>query len=206
MFRKIYRKIFLNRVEILKTNLKGCNTVLDLGCGDRSPISCCKIKYSTGVDIFPEYIDISRRKKIHDEYILMNLSEASFNLKSFDAVIALEVLEHMSKEEGVRFLNKIEGWAENKVIISCPNGFVPQGEYEGNPYQKHLSSWTPDEFKAKGYRVVGFNGWKKLRGEKSDIRYKPIFLWERVSDLTQLFVYYFPKHAFQFYAIKRIEK
>jgi len=33
--------------------------------------------------------------------------------------------------------------------------------------------------------ILNYNGWKKLKGYKGLIKYKPTFLWQRISDLTQ---------------------
>ncbi len=202
-FREFYRNIFKDRVQILKDSTKECESVLDLGCGKDSIIKYCNIKDSLGVDAFEPYILESRENKIHNKYILKNINDVEFNPNSFDAVIALEVLEHLPKGEGMNLLKKMERWAKKKVIISCPNGFVSQDGYDNNSFQKHLSSWTPEEFREKGYEIFGFHGFKKLRGHMSDVKYKPVFIWERISDLTQLFTYrLFCDYSFQFYAIK----
>lgn len=204
-FRRFYRNIFPDRSSILKRALNNCESVLDLGCGKDSPLQFCHVKYSVGVDSFDPYLIESKAKKIHNDYIKSSLAECSFKPGSFDAVLALEVLEHLPKEEGIRLIEKMEKWAGKKIIVSVPNGFVPQEEYDENPFQKHVSSWVPEEFKKRRYQVYGFHGWKKLRGNLSEIRFKPVFLWERISDLTQLFTYRFPNSSFQFYAIKKIK-
>ena len=46
-----------------------------------------------------------------------------FSDRSFDAVIALELLEHLNKEEGYELIHNMERWARSKVIVSTPNGF-----------------------------------------------------------------------------------
>jgi len=121
-------------------------------------------------------------------------------------VIALDVLEHLSKEEGYELLKKMERWARKKVIIFTPNGYVYQDGYDNNPFQEHKSGWGVKELEELGFKVFGINGWKKLRGYKASIKYKPSFLWERISDLTQKITYYYPKLAFQLFAVKEIEE
>jgi hypothetical protein len=56
----------------------------------------------------------------------------------------------------------------------------------------------------RGYRVTGINGHKSLRGEYASIRYRPAFLWEMVSDVSQLFVKRLPRAAFQILCIKDV--
>jgi hypothetical protein len=71
--------------------------------------------------------------------------------------------------------------------------------------QKHKSGWTVDELKNLGFKVHGINGFRRLRGYGSSIKYKPKFLWVRISDLTQKITYYYPKIAFQNLAIKEMK-
>ncbi len=46
-----------------------------------------------------------------------------FGENSFDAVIMLEVAEHLEEQKVFEVLRKLEKWAREKVIISTPNGF-----------------------------------------------------------------------------------
>jgi len=58
-FKSVYRKIFYSWMEILKKELSGCSTILDLGCGHNSPIRYLtfnNVSFSVGVDIFEPYL------------------------------------------------------------------------------------------------------------------------------------------------------
>lgn len=201
--RAFYRRLFRDRISILRRELAGCRTVIDLGCGQSSPLPYCGVPYSVGVDVHRGYFeDDSRRARGHSAYVLADVREVQFRERSVDAVIALEVVEHLPKSEGWQLIVNMERWARRKVIISTPNGFVPQLPDEKNAHQEHLSGWLPEEFTARGYRVLGFNGWKGLRGTDSQLRYRPEFVWQRVVDLTQLVTYRRPHLAFQFYAVR----
>ena len=124
---KLFESIFPTNVYVLKKELKDCQSVLDLGCGPDSPLKYCNnIKHSIGVEAFQPYLDVSQRKGIHTEYINKNIGELEFEENSFDAVILMEVIEHMEENAGLEVLKKIEFWARKKVIISTPNGFFPQ--------------------------------------------------------------------------------
>ncbi len=117
--------------------------ILDLGCGPSSPLQHCKnIKYSVGVEAFPPYLDVTKAKEIHTEYLAKKIEEVDFPEKSFDAVIMIKVLEHLPEKTGLEMLKKAEKWAKKKVIISSPNGFISQKEVDNNPLQKHLSGWV----------------------------------------------------------------
>jgi len=213
----IISQIFHTLVYCLRKELKDCDSVLDLGCGPDSPIKYCGVKYSVGVDAFRPYIEESKKKKIHNKYVLEDITRVDFKPKSFDAVITIDVLEHLEKEQGRKLLEKAEKWARKKVIVSTPNGYLPQKNIDKNPFQLHRSGWTVEEMKNLGYKAYGMAGWKFLRRENisqkvnqegdifSTIRFKPKIFWLIVSELTQAITYYFPKLAFEVFYVKDIE-
>jgi len=204
--RKLYNTLFPQYIDYLRKELSGSGRVLDLGCGRNSPIFFCSILYSVGVEMFEPYLEESKKKGIHNEYIKADIRKIEFKPKSFDAVVALDVLEHLTKEEGLILVKKMENWARKKVIIFTPNGYLWQNGYDNNPLQEHKSGWSVEELEKLGFKVVGINGWRKLRGYRATIKYKPNFLWYRISDLTQKITYYYPKLAFQLFAIKEIQE
>lgn len=207
----IISRIFHTLVYCLKRELEDCESVLDLGCGSSSPIQYCKnIKYSVGVDAYKPYLEESKKKKIHDKYILGDITKVNFKPKSFDAVIMIDVLEHLEKESGNQLLEKAENWARKKIIVSTPNGFLP-GE-DRISFQSHRFGWTIREMKKLGYRIYGMAGLKFLRKRKVDeninnedlftIRFRPKFFWFLIGVFTQLITYYFPNLAFEVFCVK----
>jgi len=210
----IISRIFHTLVYCLKRELRDCDSVLDLGCGPNSPIKYCRVKYSVGVDVFRPYIEESKKKKIHNKYILKDITRINFKPKSFDAVIMIDVLEHLEKEQGRKLLKKAEKWAKKKVIVSTPNGFISQKAIDKNSFQAHLAGWTPEEMRELGYKGYGMAGWKFLRRENisekvnqegdifSTIRFRPKSFWLIISELTQAITYFFPKLAFEVFYVK----
>lgn len=177
-----------------------CQTLLDVGCGSGSPIRAFSQRlHAVGVDAFEKSLEESRQRKIHQEYVKADIRELGqrFSTESFDSVVALDVIEHLPKEDGFRLLEAMEKIARKRVIVFTPNGFLPQGEFESNPWQVHLSGWTASEMRARGYRVIGLRGWRPLRGEYATIRFRPKFLWLFLSSLTQLWTKNHPDQAFQ---------
>lgn len=193
--------------QYIKIHLKGINSVLDLGCGSNSPLG--KIKktfYSVGVDTHKPSITISKRNKIHNRYIIGNIIplENLLPKKKFDAVIMLEVIEHMNKRTGKRLLKAIEKIAKKKIIIITTNGYTYQESYDNNPYQEHKSGWTVKDFTKMGYKVRGIRGFKFIRGKGTRIQYKPEVLWGIIALLSHFLLYYFPSLSYQILAIKEI--
>ncbi len=199
-----YLSLFPPLDRLLQKELSGCERVLDLGCGHHSPLGSCRIPYSVGVELFEPSLQESRRKRIHTEYVKADIRAVVFKPKSFDAVIAVEVLEHLTREEGVELLGKMAGWAKKKVIITTPNGYMWQGTCDSNPLQEHRSGWTAKGLRQLGFRVRGLAGWKGLRGCYASIKYKPAFLWARVSDITQKVTWYWAEQAFQLLAVRDV--
>ena len=94
LLRHIYWRILPGWTDYLKKGLRDCSSVLDLGCGYDSPIQHCDVTFSVGVDLFDPYLQESKKKAIHNEYIKADIRKVEFELESFDAIIAIEVLEH----------------------------------------------------------------------------------------------------------------
>jgi len=197
----------------LEASVVGCTTLLDVGCGAYSPIGRFTRKSveqggvdATGVDAFAPSIERSRAAGLHRQYVQMDILKIAehFASRSFDCVLASDVIEHLTKEDGFKLLDQMEQVASKRVIVFTPNGFVPQGEYDKNPWQVHISGWTADEFERRGYTVYGMGGAKPLKGEYGRLKFKPAKLWYLIADLTQPFVRRSPSRAYQLLAIKEI--
>ena len=204
-YRYTYKAMFSKYDVVIEKEIKDCKNLLDVGCGSYSPVQTFNQKiHCVGVDAFLPSIEISKAKGIHDEYVQINVLEIlnHFGPNSFDAVVALDLIEHLTKEDGYKLLDQVEAIAAKKIFIYTPNGFLEQGDRENNPWQVHLSGWDPEDFRKRGYTVYGVNGIKPLRGEFAKVKNKPAFLWNFISDLTTLFVKNKPEKAFQLLAVK----
>ena len=209
--------IFHKLEYCLQQELKDCRTVLDLGCGPSSPLKYVPwIKSSTGVEVYKPYLTKSKKDKIHTKYINSNIENIKFPNKSFDAVLLIEVIEHLTTKHGLSMIKKAEKWARKKVIISSPNGFLSQNIVDNNPYQKHLSGWDYNKMESLGYISHGLAGFKIFRHQvDSDtmgnnplvsIRFKPKQLWFIIASLSQLIAYYTPQLSFELFSVKKRTK
>lgn len=191
--------------KLLNAQLSDCKSVLDVGCGSNSVIGTFpKIFYSEGIDIYEPSIKESKRRKIHAKYIVGDILDIDeyYKEKSFEAVIALDVVEHLEKKDARMLLKKMEKIAEKRIIILTPNGFIQQGDHKDNPYQKHKSGWSRRDFEKEGYVVYGLRSFKFLRGELAIIKLKPWLIWGLFAFITEPLLYYFPDLSFDLFAIK----
>lgn len=213
---KPLERLFHTLGYCLQRELQDCESVLDLGCGPSSPLQRCRgVKYSVGVEPFRPYLEKSKKLGIHSEYLDKRIEDLSFPDDSFDAVIMIEVLEHLPRNVGLEALKKCQQWARKKVIISLPNGFVAQKELDNNPLQKHLSGWDYQTLRGLGFECRGLAGLKFLRQENQDetmgdnlmssIRFRPKFFWFVVATLSQLITYHVPQLAFGLFSVKEVE-
>ncbi len=218
-FLKLVKKTFPRFVMAtfileVEKHLEGCKTILDVGCGENSPISLFENEYTTvGIDGHKPSIELSKKRKIHDSYIYGDIKKLNslVKRKSYDAAIALDVIEHLKKEDGYKLLDNMERVARKKVILVTPNGFIPQ-HYKNNNLQAHLSGWSVEDFTKKGYKVEGIYGTSlcnHLRTEEAELRWKPRIFWALVWGVLvevthHLYTKKNPKYAIGLLAVKNI--
>ncbi len=169
-----------------------------------------------GVEAFGPYLDESKKNKIHSEYSDKKIEKLDFPENSFDAVIMIEVLEHLPEKIGLEILQKSEKWAKNKVIVSTPNGYFPMDAVDGNIFQKHLSGWSNARLKTMGFKCYGVSGIKFFYLNKnsvhslinetdnifSNIRFKPKKFFYIINSFAQIFSHYIPSISFGIFAVK----
>jgi|SRR5581483_3682721 len=182
--------------------LPDCHSVLDVGCGDgalheRVP----GIPFTVGIDL---KLSDKARTAPYSEYRQVDVRSLAdvFEPRQYDCAIAIDVIEHLTRDDGHRLLDAMEDIAVRRVIILTPNGFLSQPPAPDNPHQEHLSGWQAEDFFKRGYRVVGVRGWRPLRGMYAEIRWSPHFFWRRLSACTEAFTEKRPKLAFQLLCIK----
>lgn len=85
--------------------------------------------------------------------------------RSVDTAFALDVIEHLSREDGFALLAEMRRIARVQVVIFTPLGMYPQsyehGELDawgmdGGHWQTHRSGWTPDDLAGAG------TGWEAV--------------------------------------------
>ena len=138
------------------------DTVLDVGSG-YAPQAYVPYRHCTCIEPHPEMFDAMRFDygSRPERWVLYNCDWATFyptqkpGLWTFDCVTAFDVIEHMPKDEGLRFLQQAQSIARQQVIIHTPLGFYPQdfsngrlleNGIPGRDWQTHKSGWLPEDF------------------------------------------------------------
>ncbi len=167
--------------------LDGFRTHLDIGCGPRSPVRFVTSDNLVGVDAFSPDLERARSGQTHDDFVTADCRELNrhFTENQFEVCIAKDVIEHLSREDGLALLRDMERIASRRIVIFTPNGWLEQDHREEGDLQEHLSGWSAQDMRDLGFRVSGLLGPKALRTERHQIRFQPRVLWLLISMLLQ---------------------
>lgn len=151
---------------IIKKNPK---SLLDLGCGPGKIMSMIKhrtkVGNAVGLDLYAPALENCKIEGKFNQLILSDIRDVKYPAKSFDVVLANQVIEHLSGKEAMQLIRNMERIASGQVIISTPIGEIEDPEHYGNKYQKHQSSFMPPDFEKMGYKTVKY-GYRWLLGPK----------------------------------------
>jgi hypothetical protein len=107
-----------------------------------------------GIEAFAGYLT-----PVHD-YVYNNIMIGDAlsilpTLKSgaYELVIAVDILEHFTREDGLKFLGELKRVANRAALVSTPKEFHSQ-EIEANPYENHRSHWSQEDLAASGFRDI----------------------------------------------------
>jgi SAM-dependent methyltransferase len=179
------RLAFFAYVAELRRLLTDCTSVLDVGCGGDSPLRLIGVTHTVGLDGHAPTLELARARSTHSELVLGRVEDMPklFTHHQFDAVVALDLIEHLTPDAGRRLVTEMTLLARRRIVLFTPNGFIQQAS-EGGDLQEHLSGWTPDDLRGLGLDVIGMLGHRSLRGERHAQRIRPAALGGVVSVLS----------------------
>lgn len=160
------------RAELLKIWPEGVRTVLDLGCRDCWHTTALPgvIKH-VGVDIWPAALQRGVDKGIpFFEPKLCDALEAvqSARAGEFDAVLAIDLLEHLPSYDAPTLLGGMMRVAAKIAIVWTTLNYIEQGpcDVDGNynPHEKHLWGPTLNLFREVEWQFSAWPSWHETRG------------------------------------------
>ena len=133
---------------------KECKTWLDIGCGDGTTCTTMQLNWlpdKTGIDPKPW-------ESGPDWKLIKGIYKPDCEIwyNHFDIITALDVIEHLTREEGERLLEHLEKVADKLIILQTPDGFLPQGPLQDPKFDEwdtHRSGWKAEDFLSRGYCV-----------------------------------------------------
>ena len=186
--------------------------VLDLGGGNGNywqSRNLGKLKEARSMDIF--LLDAAYEEKdgkSKDSITrIRGIIPSSLSLipeNSFDVVLALDLIEHLSKSDGYLLLYEMDRISSSLQIVLTPNGFVWQPPSGNNPYNAHISGWSMDEFIPFGFsKILGVVGHKFFIGPYSQLkRTNPSRFHREMVALSAILVRWIPRFASSILYIK----
>jgi len=167
--------------------------ILDVGCGPGNLARLIlsyrhnsvkqNIPLIIGVDLDTEVSNFIKQFSNYGDLVLADSRYLPFKNATFDIVAALEIIEHVPKEDGYRMIREAERVAKTKVILSTPNGFCNQGcipADTGRGYE-HLSGWNARDFRKLGFKVRGVGSRLALRLSNKKLVYLLYLLFTPLS-------------------------
>lgn len=144
--RSPYRREFFWRYNWVKRYCRG-QDVLDIPCGMGWGASMLRHSKSiVGVDIYPDAIYEARRRYGNVAHFhIGDMKKLDFANNSFDVVVCLEGIEHVSADVGQSFLKEVNRILKpsGKLFLSSPH--CRAGGHSGNKF--HIHEYQPDEIK-----------------------------------------------------------
>jgi SAM-dependent methyltransferase len=145
------------------------HSFLDIGCGyGKWGFLLKKYRWSkeggtpfvVGVDAFPPHVKSLSKESFYDEVLVGDGVSLPFRDKSFDSIIACEVLEHLPHEQGGPFIQELKRVAKESFVVTTPNFDCLRGGGETqdgfNEYEAHKHIYSPQEFCSLGFtQVIG---------------------------------------------------
>lgn len=205
-------------LENLEKNRSSPLTILDIGGGageywlNQEELQLFLVNKSVDISILDAQIPASSaRQEIQFMKGVAPRDLTELADRSYDLVIAFDVIEHLKIHDGYLLLYEMERIAKRASFIFTPNGFVYQRPEKENPFNAHISGWKPKDLRNFGWSQLrghsGFRAFFGVYGLPKRNYSNPVMhnFWIFLLLLSQVACFRFPRISFAFSALKRIE-
>lgn len=106
-----------------------------------------------GIEIFEWY-----RNPVWGAYTnvyIGNALDVIDTLESYDIIFCGDMIEHLTKEDGHKLIEKMLAHANRCVIIATPNPAPKQDPILGNEHEEHISEWSEADFVNYKMELIG---------------------------------------------------
>lgn len=165
------------RSELIKIwPFEGIETVLDLGCRDCwHTAGLPGVKRHIGVEIWEPALQRGIEKAkfggipgfepVQEDAFMYLVSTPT---DGFDAVLAIDLLEHFKPKRGLMLLDQITRVAKKFAVVWTTLGYITQGpvDIDGNenPYEEHLWGPSREIFEQRDWLFREYPKWHQDRG------------------------------------------
>jgi len=163
--------------------------VLDIGCGSGTYAKMFPKSNFTGIEIWGPYVEKYNLYGLYKELYVEDAIKSDYpDMGRFDIALLGDVMEHMTEEDAKYVFDQVKSISDT-VIMSIPIGDYPQGEYDSNPYESHVTNnWTPEKIE----HVFGKPDFARIENEIG------VFSWSRFNLRPKICVYSISKNEESF--------
>lgn len=134
----------LNNLTALNVGVGEGNSVLGL------QLPFIKFKRLDCIDVHQPYLDKAIcRTWAAKQTNFINADVRNFDFSIYDIILIFDVLEHLPKEDSLKVIERIHC----KQVIFLPLEKEFRENTFGAESQDHLSLWTEEDFKSRGYKT-----------------------------------------------------
>lgn len=93
--------------------------------------------------------------QVYTNVYVGNALEVLDTLEKYDTIYCGDVIEHFTKEEGYKLIDKMLEHCNQWIIIATPSPAPVQPALLGNAHEEHLSEWKEEDFKNYNCELIG---------------------------------------------------
>jgi hypothetical protein len=141
-------EVYMDCLRLLAGNKR--NDMIDLGC-NLAPHTR-KLLYTERlyVDILPR--DLGEEQHRFRQVDILDIPH-DVTSKKWDASFCLDVIEHLTKEDGWKLLKIMEDISERQILFTPMDPWMMTTEEDKNP-ESHRSLWRPEDIGKEWFKIV----------------------------------------------------